>query len=113
MEETKNPAHVLADKLRENKKSLHIARVPEKTKEDFITLADEEFCSDYGMLLKFLMDDMVKRDERIIFSVLDEHEKRILDLESNLKEQAPSAPNEGRKMLNGDTRSIRRDTQNE
>lgn len=35
---------------------LHIGRVPKKTYVEFIKLADEEFCSDFGMLLKFLYD---------------------------------------------------------
>ena len=47
----KNPAHLLRHKLQENRKSLHIARIPDKTKETFIALAEEEFCGDYGMLL--------------------------------------------------------------
>ncbi|KKK70060.1 hypothetical protein LCGC14_2927800, partial [marine sediment metagenome] len=54
----KNPAHVLAKKLQENRKSLHIARIPDKTKEAFIALAEDEFCGDYGMTLKWLMDDI-------------------------------------------------------
>ncbi len=33
-----------------------ISRIPNKTKEYFKKLADEEFCSDYGMTLKYLCD---------------------------------------------------------
>ncbi len=33
-----------------------ISRLPNKTKEYFKKLADEEFCSDYGMTLKYLCD---------------------------------------------------------
>jgi len=34
-----------------------ISRVPKKTKNDFIAVAEEEFCGDYGMLMKVLVDD--------------------------------------------------------
>ena len=37
-------------------RSLYIARVPEKAKKVFMDLADNEFESDYGMTLKYLMD---------------------------------------------------------
>jgi len=35
---------------------LSISRVPVQTKKDFIELAKEEFCDDYGQALKYLMD---------------------------------------------------------
>lgn len=42
--------------LREKEKSLHISRIPRKTKEEFVAFAEEEFAGDYGMLIKWLMD---------------------------------------------------------
>ena len=36
--------------------SIHISRIPKQTKTEFIQLAKEEFCEDYGMCLKFLLD---------------------------------------------------------
>ena len=42
----------LKRKLQENRKSLNIARLPDKIKEDFVNLANEEFCGDYGMCLR-------------------------------------------------------------
>lgn len=35
---------------------LSISRMPEKTYKAFVKLADEEFCSDYGFTLKYLLD---------------------------------------------------------
>jgi hypothetical protein len=39
-----------------NSAYLVINRVPKKTFNEFKSLANEEFCSDHGMLLKHLMD---------------------------------------------------------
>jgi len=107
MEETKdkpgaeNPAHVLRKKLQENRKSLHIARIPDKTKEAFIALAEEDFCGDYGMTLKWLIDDIPAQDTRMIIAKLEEQEARLQALESAtpLSEEAPSENK--RKMLDG------------
>lgn len=80
--EVKNPAHLLARKLQENRKSLHIARVPDKTKKEFMELADKEFCGDYGMALKWIMDDIPNQDIRMVVSNIENHEARIQALES-------------------------------
>lgn len=77
-----NPAIALARKLRENKSSLHIGRIPEKTRKLFITIAEEEFCSDYGMLLKFLLDKVIAGDTKYLIERLDEQDKRIQVLEN-------------------------------
>ena len=47
------------DKLKKkiHEEGLGISRVPHQTKVDFIALADAEFCSDYGMALKWLVDN--------------------------------------------------------
>jgi len=42
--------------LKENRKAIYIGRVPDKTKAEFIKLADSEFEGDFGMALKWLMD---------------------------------------------------------
>lgn len=36
--------------------SLSIQRLPEKTKTEFMELAEKEFCNDYGMTIKWLLD---------------------------------------------------------
>ena len=81
-----NQVQILARKLRENKSSLHIARIPEKTRKLFIAIADEDFCSDYGMLLKFLLDKVIAGDASNIIKRLDEQEKRIQELEDKKSE---------------------------
>lgn len=77
-----SPASRLVKKLQENKSSLHIGRIPDKTRKLFIAIANEEFCSDYGMLLKFLLDKVVSGDTKHILEKLEEHEDRIKELES-------------------------------
>ncbi len=119
MEETseqpgvQNPAHLLRKKLQENRKSLHIARIPDKTKEAFKALAEEEFCGDYGMTLKWLMDDIPSQDTRMIIAKIEEQEARLQVLESatHSKEEIPEE--EGLKMLDGRKKVVRRLKKNE
>ena len=54
--EEESPIQKLKKRLQENNKSLNISRIPDKTKENFIVLANEEFCGDYGMVLKEILD---------------------------------------------------------
>ena len=89
-----NPVSKLAKKLQDNRSSLHIGRIPEKTRDLFIAIADEEFCSDYGMLLKYLLDKAVDNDNKAIVNKIEELEERISDLENNTEEK-------GIKSLNG------------
>lgn len=103
----KNPVHLLARRLQENRKSLHIARVPDKTKENFIALAEKEFCGDYGMTLKWLMDDILSQDTRMIIMRIEEQEMRIQALES-VTHMSEDKPNEDVKMLDGKKKSVRR-----
>ncbi len=46
--------------LSEKEKSLHISRIPENTKEIFVEIAKEEFCEDYGMTLKWCLDQALE-----------------------------------------------------
>ena len=102
-----NPAHLLAKKLQENRRSLHIARIPDKTKEAFMALAEEEFCGDYGMTLKWLMDDILGQDTKVIIATLEEQEMRIKALESATK-TSEEVPNEDSiKMLDGKKKVVR------
>lgn len=95
-----NPAHILARRLQENRKSLYIARVPDKTKADFIALAEEEFCGDYGMALKWLMDDLVSADTKLIMEKIAELESEINLIKNGPKQEAQEKKT--RKMLNGE-----------
>ena len=105
-----NPALKLAKKLQENRGSLRIARVPPKTKEAFIALADEEFCGDYGMTLKWLMDDTISQDTREVIAKLQEFEERISVLEQTKSSgDTPSEDNRPvRKMLDGTKKGVNR-----
>ena len=108
-----NPAYALAKKLQENRKSLHIARIPDKTKEEFIDLAMKEFCGDYGMTLKWLMDDIPSQDIRMIIAKLEEQEMRIQTLESTTPTNKETPDEGSRKMLNGSSKIVRRLKSNE
>ncbi len=103
-----NPALKLAKKLQENSKSLHIARIPDKTKEAFIALAEEEFCGDYGMTLKWLMDDIPSQDTRMIIAKLEEQEARLQALESATHSSEEVPDENTKKMLDGNKKVVRR-----
>ncbi len=102
-----NPAHVLAKRLQENRKSLHIARIPDKAKEAFIALADDEFCGDYGMTLKWLIDDIPSQDTRMIIAKLEDHEARIQALESATHSSEEVLDEGSKKMLDGSKKVVR------
>ena len=78
-----NPARAMMQKIRENKNSLHISRVPPKTKEVFIAFADEEFLGDWGMALKWLMDGIPNQDMRLILAELDSLKEKVEELENS------------------------------
>ena len=99
-----NPAHKLLGKLQENRRSLHIARVPEKTKEAFIKFAEEDFCGDYGMALKWLIDDIPSQDMKMIILTIEDFEKRLQELESKKIEESDETENPPKKMLDGKNR---------
>jgi len=93
-----SPVKELVRKLQENKNSLNISRVPPKTLEIFISIADEDFCSDYGMLLKTLVDKYIEFGSSDLILQLQNHEDRISNLEKNKKEDEPESKV---KLLNG------------
>lgn len=98
--EVLNPAHKLARRLQENRRSLHIARIPDNTKANFIALAEADFCGDYGMTLKWLMDDLISPDTKLILEKVNELDLRIAALEDGSKsEEVPKKTR--RKMLDG------------
>ncbi len=75
---------------------LRISRIPESTKVKFIALANEEFCGDYGMLIKFLIDDLIDGDVRDVMSKLVELENRIIKLETKTVNEKKTI-----KLMNG------------
>jgi len=55
---------------------LTIQRIPNDVKEKFIELSEKEFCKDYGMCLKWLIDMYMPRNIEIM-ARLDEIEKKL------------------------------------
>ncbi len=109
----KNPAHKLLGKLQENRKSLHIARVPDKTKKAFIALAEEDFCGDYGMTLKWLFDDVLSQDTQMAIAKLEDHEERIQRLESTKQPTGEESDKKFKRMLDGSKKGVRGLQENE
>jgi len=92
--EQDSPARQLRSVLQQ--KGIIISRVPQKTKEAFKAIAKEEFCDDYGMLLKWLIENSYLIQP--ILGRMDEFENRLLKLEnSNPEEDAPKSV----KMMGG------------
>ena len=74
-------ANAILKKLQANKESLHITRMPKKTREEFIAWANEEYCGDFGFALKALWDDQPKADVRTMMDMVKNLEERITNLE--------------------------------
>ena len=76
----------LRERLMTNSPVLTMNRVPKETVENFKKLANEQFCDDYGMTLKWIMDRWMLLEELIqsaLFSnILAEHSSRISQLEN-------------------------------
>lgn len=108
-----HPIHLLRQKLQENRKSLYISRIPDKAKEAFIIFADAEFCGDYGMTLKWLIDDIPSQDTRMIIAKLEEQEARLQTLESTNLKNEDESDKRTIKMLDGSKKSVRRLEKNE
>lgn len=94
MEEKKNPMQEKKEELaklahriyRENPLSLHLTRVPRKTKKKFISIANDEFEGDYGMLLKWLIDGILDVDSQEMIARMEQMSHRIDALESKFLE---------------------------
>jgi len=103
----------IKERLKENQEALHISRIPYKTKKSFIELANQEFCGDYGFLLKYLMDDIIGQDTRMIIAKIQEHEGRIEALENSPKSGDVETLDTYKKMLDGSVKSVREVEKNE
>ena len=92
-------------RLQENRKSLNIARLPDKTKEEFINLANKEFCSDYGMTLKEILNCYFEYHSMkiLFFQNIDMKLDHILEIISQ-PEQEEKNPENFIKMLDGTKR---------
>lgn len=91
----------LVRQLQDNKSSLHIGRIPTKTRELFVAIADEEFCSDYGMLLKFLLDKVIDNDNQAIVNKIEQLEERMDELEHIEPKTEVAQEETGLKTLSG------------
>ena len=95
------------DKVKEIKKkvsrtSLYIGRIPEKTKTEFIKLADTEFEKDYGMCIKWLMDfrnGLLENPNSVLSDRIDVLAEEINQLKG-MAEKEPEKEKK-RKMLSG------------
>jgi len=85
----------LKQKIQENKRSLNIARLPQKTKEEFMKLANEEFCGDYGMALREILNCYFEHHsmKSVFFQNIDMKLDSILESISQpeQKEEEPDA----------------------
>ena len=93
--------------LKNNKRRLVISRVPENLKKEFIEFANQEFCEDYGMALRWLWDQaweyQAMKEKLIDLGSID---ARLRILEDNLLTQGNKSE-KSIKLLNG--KIIRRD----
>lgn len=81
-----------------------MSRVPTPTRDLFVKIADEEFCGDYGLLLKAVLDGYFMW--KIFFENTDmklDIIKEQLDSIVNLvnKEEINEQKPEGKRLLNG------------
>jgi hypothetical protein len=78
--------------------NLFIKRIPVSTFLLFKQISDNEFCSDYGLMLKSILDDVSKFQG--IFELIQDHENRILKLEEK--------PVKEIKLLSGNKLEVKR-----
>lgn len=93
--ENRNKLSEITRKLSEI--SLNISRVPSNTKKEFISLANAEFCGDYGLTLHWILSQAIEYQsmKALFFDKLQNIEDKI----ESLKEQNMSE--EVRKTFNG------------
>ena len=87
----------LQRRLISNSEEIHISRIPKSTKKEFIELANKDFSGDYGMTLKWLMDDLISADSRIFIEELNGLKDRVTFLEEALASATKSNEEEPKK----------------
>lgn len=101
----------LFQKLKENKNSWHITRIPAKTKEYIINLANEDYCGDYGMAIKGLVDSIPTQDTLQLLAMLESIEQRVSKLEEHISLTLNKSQEETKikkiKMCNGNTKKVK------
>jgi len=95
--------------LKQKEHKLNMSRVPKQTKDEFLELANAEFCGDYGLTFKYIFD-MFKM-YRAFYENMDYKLDEINDKLDNTQTNE-SSDTEGKKMLGGNiikTKSNRRE----
>ena len=94
------------DKVEKLKRtSLSIQRIPENIKTEFLELARNEFCQDYGMTLKWLLDyrkGLLSNPNEMLQSQINLLAERLAALEKEKIEPKPEK--KGIKRADGTTR---------
>lgn len=84
--------------LKEKEGVLKMSRVPLKTKKLFLAIAEEDFCGDYGMTLKSILDGYMQF--KIFFENVDmKLDKILFGLSQNKKKE--DTPETSTKMMSG------------
>jgi len=98
----------LFNRINEKTYYIHISRLPKDTFEKFHKLANDDFCGDFGMTLKWLIDDMVSADTKMILQMMESIERRLLLLENKPIEKESEEPKQFKKMCDGSLRRIKK-----
>lgn len=87
--------------LLEKERRLSINRIPKVTKEEFITFADAEFCSDYGMAFRHIWDNFKIMSVIETFDIKLNYIITLLENQSKEKEIEPKTKTmlSGRKIV--------------
>ena len=100
MDEFQKKVREIKDKV--NTRGLVINRVPKNTHEIFLKLAEEEFCDDFGMTLKYLLDNFSLW--KLLFENLDMKLDNIFEKVSQLEQNEKKPDNtESIRLLSGRT----------
>lgn len=86
-----------------NSEELHITRIPKGTFEMFKTIANEEYCGDYGMLLKFMIDELYIKPP--IYYNLQEQLYRLIEEFEHFKQE--KSPTENKEDNNDDSVTVK------
>ena len=95
----------LKERLRKPLNPIHMARVPKNTYDRFMELASEEdFCNDFGMALKFLVDfyfGIIPTGLEGVYSEIDALKAEIALLKEKKEEKPVRKRLDGRGIENG------------
>lgn len=78
------------------KRKLKINRVPENTKREFIELAEQEFCGDYGMTLKFIWEEFKKTN-----TIYEHFDMKLNEILNRLMNSGEDNDKEEIKLMSG------------